>query len=137
MKKIILLAAAMLFSSSTFAKTDHYLLLESSHVQHLKITTVGDDVNVSADVDFEPNDTEKGRHGCSADIAGKAKQVNENELILKKQLEGEAKFCSLNIKLTPTGAVIEQSADCSYFTAGSCRFSSEGKELVKVKYIRE
>jgi len=133
MKKIMLLTAAMLFSSSTFATTEHYLLRDGSHVQHMKITTIGDETTVSADVDFEPNAAEEGKHACSADIAGKAKHVSETELMLKKQLEGEARFCSLKIQLTPTGAVIEQSADCSYFAASICRFSSDGKELVKVK----
>lgn len=133
MKKIMLLAAAMLFSSSTFAATEHYLLRDGGHVQHLKITTIGDETTVSSDVDFEPNDSEKGSHACSADISAKAKHVSDTELTLKKQLDGEARFCSLKIQLTPTGATIEQSADCSYFAAGICRFSSEGRELVKVK----
>jgi hypothetical protein len=106
---------------------------DGSHVQHLKITTIGDEVKVSADVDFEPNDLEQGKHACSADIAGEAKRVSENELVLKKQLAGEARFCSLKIQLSPNGAVIEQSEDCSYFAAGICRFSSDGKELVKIK----
>lgn len=129
----MLLAAAMLFSSGAFAVTDHYILRDGSHVQHLKITTIGDEVKVSADVDFEPNATEEGKHACSADIAAEAKRVSDSELVVKKQLEGEAKFCSLKIQLTPTGAIVEQSEDCSYFAAGICRFSSDGKELVKVK----
>ncbi len=133
MKKRLFFAAAMLISGGVFAATDHYVLKDGSHVQHLKITTVGDDVKVSADVDFEPNSSEQGKHACSADIHGEAKRLSETELLLKKQLAGEARFCSLNIHLTADGAKIEQSEDCGYFAAGICRFSSDGKDLVKVK----
>ena len=46
MKNILLVAAAMLVSGSVLAGTDHYLLREGSHVHHLKITTLNDDVYV-------------------------------------------------------------------------------------------
>ena len=133
MKKILFLTVAMLASSSAFAVTDHYVLRDGNHVQHLKITKINDEIKVSADVDFEPNADEQGSVPCSADVAGEAKSEGENQLVMKKHAEGEARYCSLKIQLSPNGAKIEQSEDCSYFAAGICRFSSNGKELVKVK----
>lgn len=133
MKKTLFLAVAMLVSGSAFALTDHYVLRDGNHVQHLKITTVGNDTTASSDVDFEPTTGEEGKHACSADISGEAKFTGENELVMKKQIPSERKFCTLNIKLSPNGAKIEQSEECGYFAAGLCHFGSEGKELVKVK----
>lgn len=133
MKKTLFLAAAMLISGAASAATDHYVLRDGAHVQHLKITKVGDDTTVTADVDFEPSAGEEGKRACSADISGEAKAINDKELVLKKQIEGEKRFCTLTIKLSGDGAKIEQSEDCNYFAAGICHFGSEGKELIKVK----
>lgn len=133
MKKALFLAAAMLVSGAALAGTDHYVLRDGSHVQHMKVSTVGKDTTVSVDVDFEPNSSEPGKHACSNDIAGNAKFVGENELIMKKQIDGEARYCTLKIQLSVNGAKIEQSEDCSYFAAGICHFASDGKELVKIK----
>jgi hypothetical protein len=133
MKKSLFLAFAMLLSSNSFAATDHYLLRDGNHVQHLKITTVGKDITVTADVDFEANAAEVGRHACSGQVSGEAKQVAENELLLKKHIEGEARICSLKIHLSADGAKIDQSEECSYFATGICHFTSDGKELLKIK----
>lgn len=133
MKKMLFLVSAMLISGLASAATDHYVLRDGNHVQHLKINKVGNEVTVTADVDFEPNASEEGKHACSAEVSGEAKVINENELTMKRQIEGEARYCTLKIQLTPNGAKIEQSEDCNYFAAGICRFASDGKELVKVK----
>ncbi|TAL42774.1 MAG: hypothetical protein EPN89_17045 [Methylovulum sp.] len=133
MKKKLFLAAAMLISGNAFAATDHYMLRDGNHVQHLKITTLNDEILVSADVDFEPNAAEKDALPCSADIAGEAKSVAENELVMKKHSESEASYCELKIHLGPNGAKVEQSKDCDNFATGICRFSTDGKELVKIK----
>jgi len=132
MKKILFLAS-MLLSGSAFALTDHYVLSDGKHVQHLKINTIGKQTTVYADVDFEPADSGETQHACTADISGEAKYVSENELVLKKQIPSERHFCTLTIKLSPTGAKIEQSEECNYFAAGLCHFNTEGKELPKVK----
>ncbi|MGZ5001236.1 MAG: hypothetical protein ACXV7F_13130 [Methylomonas sp.] len=133
MKKILFLASAMLVSSSAFAATDHYLLRDDNHVHHMKISTVGDEITVSTDVDFEPNANEKGGHACSAEVSGEAKKVADNELVMKKRIEHETNFCTLNIHLTPNGAKIDQSENCHYYAAGLCHFTSDGKELLKIK----
>ncbi|WKJ90946.1 hypothetical protein QZJ86_02135 [Methylomonas montana] len=133
MKKTLFLAVAMLASGTVSAATDHYLLRDGNHVQHLKITTLGKEITASVDVDFEPNVDEAGKNACSADVSDEAKSVGENELVLKKHIEGEARSCSIKIHLTPNGAKLEQSEECGYFAAGICRFSSDGKELVKIK----
>jgi hypothetical protein len=52
---------------------------------------------------------------------------------MKKHSESEASFCELKIQLSPTGAKVEESKDCGTFTVGKCHFSSDSKELVKVK----
>lgn len=133
MKRKLFLAAALLFSNSVFAASDHYILRDGNHVQHLKITQLGDDITVSADVDFEPNANETDAHACAADIAGKAKKISDTELVLKKHAESEASYCELKILLSPTGAKIEQSDNCEDFVAGICHFSTNGKELLKIK----
>ena len=133
MKKTLFLTAALLVSGGAFAATDHYVLRDGNHVQHLKITTVNDETTVSADVDFEPNANEAGAKPCVGEVSGEAKSVAANELLMKKHSPGEATFCELKIHLSPTGAKVEQSKDCDNFAAGICRFSSEGKELVKIK----
>lgn len=124
---------ALLASGSAFGATDHYLLRDGSHVYHMKITQIGDDLSVSADVNFEPNAAESGKAACSAEVSGEAKRVGENELVMKKQVEGEARYCTLKIHLTPTGAKVEQSEDCTYYAAGICHFDSNGKELTRWK----
>jgi len=133
MKKNLFLVLALLVSSSSFAATDHYLLRDGNHVQHLKITTVGNNITVTSDIDFEPNAAETGRHACSALVSGEAKKVSDNELVMKKHIEGEAKICSLKIRLTAEGAIVNQSEECGYFAAGICHFTSDGKELLKIK----
>ena len=133
MKKSLFLTAAILVSSSALAATDHYVLRDGNHVQHLKITTIKDDITVSADVDFDPNANEAGSKPCTGEISGEAKSVAANELVMKKRAESEATFCELKIHLTPNGAKVEQSKDCDNFTPGICHFSTDGKELVKIK----
>jgi hypothetical protein len=133
MKKTLLFTAAMLVSGGVLAGTDHYVLREGNHVHHLKISTLGGETHVSSDVDFEPNAQETGSAACAADISGAAKSVAENELVLKKHSESEASYCELKIHLSPNGAKIEQSKDCDNFAAGICHFSSDGKELLKIK----
>ena len=133
MKKHLFLTASLLISGSAFAVTDHYLLREGNHVHHLKISNVHGQISVSTDVDFEPNANEKNAHACSATVSGDAKNVGENELLMRKHIEGQANYCELNIKLSPNGAKIEQSTDCGHFAAGICHFSSDGKELIMIK----
>ncbi len=128
MKKSLFLAVAMLASGSVFAATDHYVLRDGDYVRHLKVTKINDDYTVSANVDFDSS----GAH-CSETISGKAKSTGENELIMKKHSESEASFCELKVLLSPNGAKLEESKDCDNFTVGKCHFSSEGKELVKIK----
>ncbi|MGD0959283.1 MAG: hypothetical protein ABSB19_05705 [Methylomonas sp.] len=133
MKKNLLPIIALLISNSAFAATDHYILRDGNHVQHLKITKIGNDISVTADVDFEPNAAEAGRNACSAHVSGDAKAVSANELIMKKHIEGEARICSIKVTLTDNGAKLEQSEECTYFASGICHFNSEGKELLKIK----
>ena len=133
MKKSLFLTAALLVSGSAFAATDHYVLRDGNHVQHLKITKINDEITVSADVDFEPNASEAGGKPCSGEVSGEAKSVGANELIMKKRSESEAAICELKVHLTPNGAKVEQSKDCDNFAPGICRFSTDGKELVKIK----
>ena len=52
MKKSLFLVAAMLVSSNALAATDHYILRDGAHVQHLKISTVKGEVTVAEDVDL-------------------------------------------------------------------------------------
>lgn len=133
MKKCLILAIATLISGGAYAATDHYVMRDGNHVHHLKITKLNDEILVSADVDFEPNANEAGSNSCTADIAGVAKSVAENELILKKHSESEASYCELKIYLSPNGATVEQSKDCDNFALGICHFSSDGKEMAKFK----
>lgn len=133
MKKSLFLAMAMLFSGSVLASADHYLLRDGNHIHHLKIANIDGEVTVAADVDFEPNADEANAHGCSAKISGVAKQVGDNEWVMKKHSESEANYCELKIHVTPTGATVEQSKDCDNFAAGICHFSSDGKEMIKFK----
>ena len=133
MKKSLFLAAAMLVSGGAFASADHYVLRDGNHVQHLKITKTNDDIKVSADVDFEPNANEAGSKSCKGEISGEAKSVAANELVMKKRAESEAAVCELKVHLTTNGAKVEQSKDCDNFSPGICHFSTDGKEMVKIK----
>lgn len=132
MKKM-LFCFALLMSGSVFATTDHYILRDGNHVQHLKIVQVGDKLDVRMAVNFEPNANEKDAKICAAEIEGDAKIEGENKITLKKRSEGEAAYCTLDITLSPTGAKVEQSKDCDNFATGICRFSSGDKELIKIK----
>ncbi|QSA97184.1 hypothetical protein [Methylococcus sp. EFPC2] len=133
MKKTMIFSLALLFSTSVFAGADHYVRKEGGHVQHLKITKQKGDVDVLVDVDFDPTGAETDRP-CSAQISGEAKVVSDTELTLKKQAQGEAHYCQLNIKLEGDEARIEESQDCArYFSGGFCRFGSEGKALKKIQ----
>lgn len=131
--KLTLFCFALLLSGSVFAATDHYILREGNHVNHLKITKLGNEIDITADVDYEPNANEKDAKVCSAEIRGEAKSTGDNKIQLKKHSEGEATFCTLDITLSATGAKVEQSKDCDNFVTGICHFSTNGKELVKIK----
>ena len=133
MKKSLFLIAAMLVSGVASATTDHYVLHDGNHVQHLKITSINNEITVSADVDFEPNANEAGIKSCKGEISGEAKSMAANELVMKKRAESEAAVCELKIHLTPNGAKVEQSKDCDNFATSICHFSTDGKELVKIK----
>ncbi len=133
MKKNLFLIAAMLVSGSAYAETDHYVLRDGNHVQHLKITKINGDIKLNADVDFEPNANEAGSKSCFGEVSGEAKSEAANELVMKKHSGGEATFCELKIHLTSNGAKVEQSKDCENFAPGICRFSTDGKEMVKIK----
>ena len=135
MNKIFVAALALLSSTAVLADTQHYLRRDGNHVQHLKITRVGDDVDASMDVNFEANGAaEEGKKACAAEVSGDAKATGANEITLRKQIEGEAKHCQLKITLNGDGAKVEQSPECGYYLGGSiCHFDSEGKELTRVK----
>ena len=133
MKKNLFVAVLILVSGNAFAVTDHYVLKDGNHIQHLKITKINDDISISADVDFEPNASEIGSKPCSGEVSGVAKSVGANELVMKKHSEGEATYCELKIHLSPNGAKVEQTKDCDNFATGICHFATNGKELVKVK----
>ena len=133
MKKTLIFAVALMFSGGAFAGADHYIRKDGGHVQHLKISKQKGEVNVLVDVDFEPTGGETDQP-CSIELSGEAKVINENELTLKKQAQGEAHYCQLKITLNGDEARIEESQDCArYFAGGFCRFGSEGKSLLKVK----
>ena len=134
MKNIFFALVTFLVSTSAMAATEHYIRKDGNHVQHLKITQVGNDLSGSMDVNFEPNGaTEADRKPCEAEISGDAKKTGDNEITIKKQIEGETKHCALKVQLTTDGAKVEQSPECGYFVAGICHFDSEGKELTKIK----
>lgn len=133
MKKFLLFCITMLISSSVFAGTDHYVLREGNHVYHLKITERDKEYTVSMDVDFEPNPGEKGKHACSGVVAAEAKLIDKDKLVIKKHSELDAAYCELDIQLSETGATVKQSTACSRFVTGICHFSSNGKELTKIK----
>lgn len=130
MKKSLFLTIALLTSGNVFAATDHYILRDGDYVRHLKVIKINDDYTVNAEVDFESAGSSE---HCSADISGKAKSTGNDELMMKKHSESEASFCELKVQLSPNGAKIEESKACDNFAVGKCHFSSEGKELIKVK----
>lgn len=133
MKKTLLLALSLMFSTSVFAGADHYIRKDGTHTQHLKITKQSGKVDVLVDVDFDPSGTETSKP-CSTEISGEAKVISENELHLKKQAQGEAHYCELTIFLEGDTAKILETPDCvQYFTGSFCRFDSEGKVLNKIK----
>jgi len=133
MKKNLFLTIAMLISGNVFATTDHYVLRDGNYVRHLKVIKINDEYTVSTDVDFESTAKEAGSDRCSADISGEAKSTGKNELVMKKHSESEASYCELKIQLSPNGAKVEQSKDCDNFAVGKCHFSSDGKELIRIK----
>jgi hypothetical protein len=135
MKKKLFLSIALLISGNVFATTDHYVLRDGNYVRHLKVTKINDEYpySVSTDVDFESTANEAGSNHCSADISGEAKSVGKNELVMKNHSESEASFCELKIQLGPNGAKMEESNDCGNFAVGKCHFSSDGKELIRIK----
>ncbi|MDD2770096.1 MAG: hypothetical protein PHT19_15325 [Methylococcus sp.] len=134
MKRISAVILGLLFSANVFAVAQHYVRQDGGHVQHMKINKVGDDINVEVDVDFEPaGGVDEGKRPCSHEVAGNAEKIAENELVLKKQVESEARYCELKIHLKGDAAVLEQSKDCEYFLGTYCKFASEGKPLALVK----
>jgi len=135
MKQAMILSAAVLASASAFGATEHYLRRDAGHVQHLKITTVGDEISAAMDVDFEPTTDEaaRGLKVCSVDIEGEAKKISDKVLVLKKQIPAEAHYCSIEITLNSDSAFTKQSEECRYFLANFCKFDSEGKPLLKMK----
>ena len=133
MKKTIVIALGLLFSTSVLAGADHYIRKDGAHTQHMKISKQAGEVKVLLDVDFEPTGTETDKP-CSVEISGEAKVISETELHLKKQAQGEAHYCELKILLNGNTAKIEETPDCvRYFTGDFCRFDSEGKVLNKIK----
>ncbi|MBM4208388.1 MAG: hypothetical protein FJ190_10400 [Gammaproteobacteria bacterium] len=132
MKKT-LFCLAMLMSGSLLASTDHYILRDGNHVHHLKVKKLNEEYTVEMDIDFEPNAEEKNSKPCDAEVSGEAKVIGENKIQLKKHSEGEANYCTLDITLSPTGAKVDQSKDCDNFVTGICHFTSEGKEIPKIK----
>ncbi|HLF96917.1 MAG TPA: hypothetical protein VI457_07215 [Methylococcaceae bacterium] len=134
MKRIPILALALLFSGGVLAGTDHYLRRDGGHVQHLKITTRGGETHVGMDVDFEPGAGDKrGAHACSVDMDGEAKETAPNELVLKRQLENQARHCVLKIHLSGDEAKVEQSEECVYYTGHFCSFDTAGQALKKAR----
>ncbi|MDF9391575.1 MULTISPECIES: hypothetical protein [Methylococcus] len=134
MKRLSSAVAGLLFSANVFAVAQHYVRQDGGHVQHMKINKVGDEISVEVDVDFEPvGSVDEGKRPCSHTISGNAEKIADNELVLKKQVESEARYCELKIHLKGDAAVIEQSKDCGYFLGTYCKFGSEGKPLLLVK----
>ncbi|MDD5463315.1 MAG: hypothetical protein PHG00_17115 [Methylococcales bacterium] len=133
MKRKLVLTIAMLVSGNIFAATDHYVLRDGGYVRHLKVTSTNDEFHVSADVDFESTTNNGNSARCSSQISGDAKSVGKDELVMKKHSESEASYCELKIQLSPNGAKIDQSKACDNFVVSNCRFSSDGKELIRIK----
>ena len=133
MKHLIFALVALVASGQAMADTQHYFRRDGNHVHHLKITNVAGEVFVAADVDFDPNADEGAQKHCSAAISGEAKKTGDNEITFRKHIEGEAKHYVLKVSVSPEGAKVEQSAECSYYVTGICHFDSDGKELTRVK----
>ncbi|MGR9087192.1 MAG: hypothetical protein ACU841_08970 [Gammaproteobacteria bacterium] len=133
MKKLFLFAASLFFYDTAMAVTDHYLLREGNHVQHLKITRINDKIMASADVNFEANPDEPNAIPCSGEVSGDARMEGDNLLVFKQHSVSEANYCELRVELSENGAAIKQSKHCDNFVTGICRFSSNGKELVKIQ----
>lgn len=134
MKRIPIFALALLFSGGVLAGTDHYLRRDGGHVQHLKITTRGGETLVNMDVDFEPGaDDKRSAHACSVSMDGEAKSPAPNELVVRKQLESQAKHCVLKIHLSGDEAKVEQSEECAYFAGHFCKFDTEGQAMKKAQ----
>lgn len=134
MKKLLFVILGSLATTNAFAVAEHYVRSEGGHVQHLKINRLGNEVYVSIDVDFEPvGGADEGKRPCSHRIDGVAQVVGKNDLLLRKQAEGEAHYCELTIHLGGDEATVRQSKDCSYFLGTYCKFESEGGALKKVK----
>lgn len=135
MKRAMILSVAVAAGSPAYAATDHYLRRDGGHVQHLKITTIGDEIDARIDVDFEPTPEEaaRGIKPCSVDLQGEAKKTGNGILVLKRQIPAEARYCSVEITLEGDRAVTTQSEECRYFLANFCKFNSEGKPLLKIR----
>lgn len=135
MKRAVILSLTCFISCGALASTDHYVRRDGGHVQHLKITKIGDEMKASMDVDFEPTtlEAEKGVKPCSAEVEGEAKMVGGSELVFKEQIPEERRYCEVKVTLTGDDARTSQSKECEYFLAHFCRFDSEGKALLKVK----
>ncbi|MCU0735227.1 MAG: hypothetical protein MUF20_06855 [Methylotetracoccus sp.] len=135
MKKAVILGLACVVCGAAFASTEHYVRRDGAHVQHLKITRIGDDIKAAMDVDFEPNamEAERGVRPCAAEIEGEAKMISETELVFKEQIPGERRYCELRVQLNGDEARVSESRECGYFLANFCRFDSEGKVLLRFK----
>lgn len=136
MKKAIILGlAAGLAGGVASASTEHYVRHDGAHVQHLKITKLGDEIRAVMDVDFEPTAAEAGQgvKPCSAEVEGEGKMISETELVFKEQIPEERRYCEVRVKLSGDEARTSESKECGYFLAHFCRFDSEGKALLRVK----
>lgn len=135
MNKAVILSLAGLVCGAASASTEHYVRHDGTHVQHLKITKIGDEIRASMDVDFEPTPAEagKGVRPCSAEVEGEAKMIGETELVFKEQIPEERRYCEVRVKLSGDEARTSESRECGYFLANFCRFDSEGKALLRVK----
>lgn len=134
MNRFFFLAVVFAFSTGALASTDHYLRRDGGHVQHLKVIQRGGETQVSMDVDFDPDsDDRKGVHPCSVDISGEARSLAPNELVVKKQIENEARHCTLKIHLGTDSARVEQSEECAYYAGHFCKFDTEGQALKKAQ----
>ncbi len=135
MEKAVILGLACVVCGAASASTEHYVRRDGAHVQHLKITRIGDDLFASMDVDFEPNamEAERGVRPCSARIEGEAKLISATELTFKEQIPGERRYCVIRVQLDGDEGRTTESRECGYFLANFCRFDSEGKVLVRFK----
>lgn len=135
MKRWAIFAGAALLGNAAFASTDHYVRRDGLHVQHLKITKIGDEVKAAMDVDFEPSDAEaaRGVKPCSAEVEGEVRTISATELTFREQVPEERRYCEIHVTLSGDEARTSESKECAYFLANFCRFDSEGKPLLRVK----